>query len=308
MTSYLTVVTYNGLCNRLLPLISCLRLARKYNKKVNIIWTYTPQRSCLTYFGDHCKLLDLFEEPDNLVFEKTDIENSKTYDFYYWLSLDHVIDMSEKGNIYVNYALYPIIGNEDKSDIFINFKKTLNKNQELIFDDVGKELCEEMKKLKPVKDICEQIDLCSKQFYNEMIGIHIRKTDGGFVKYDWKSIIKKILNNAKKWVNSSNDRGIFLATDDSDTYVEFASSLGSKLVFYNPSKKLCGITSDNKFNNDKFNVICGVVELYLLGKCNKMIIGTVDSTFSICGMLLADPNIKKYLVDNEESVPDFFHS
>ena len=45
--------------------------------------------------------------------------------------------------------------------------------------------------------------------------------------------------------------------------------------------------------------------MYLLGKCNRMIIGTVDSTFSICGMLLAENDIQKYLISDEESVPIF---
>ena len=301
--SYLTLVVYNGLCNRLLPLISSLRLAKKCNKKVNMIWTYTPQRSCLTYFGDYCKFLDLFITPDNLVYENTDIENVKTYDFFYWMNLDLVVDIKLEGNIYINYALYPLICEEDNTEVFKNFKKTLNKNGEFILDDVGKEIADEMKLLRPIQELQNEIDKCSINFFPEMIGIHIRKSDGGFTKYDWKSITKKLIAQCKKWCN--NKRGIFLATDDCETYINFASNLGRNVVFYDPPKILCGNTSSNKFNNDKYNVVCGVVEMYLLGKCNKTIIGTVDSTFSICGMLLANNNVAKYLIDNEESVPSF---
>ena len=301
--SYLTIVVYNGLCNRLLPLISALRLARKCNKIVNMIWTYTPQRSCLTYFGDYCNLLDLFNKPENLIYEKTDIDHVKTYDFYYWLNLDLVIDIKIEGNIYVNYALYPIVCEEDNTDVFLNFKKTLNKKGEFILDDVGKEMADEMKSLSPINELQIEIEKCFTGFFKEMIGIHIRKTDGGFVKYNWKAIIKKLISQCQKWCNS--ERGVFLATDDSEVYVSFASNLGRNLIFYNPPKTLCGSTSSNKFNNDKYNVICGVVEMYLLGKCNKMIIGTVDSTFSICGMLLGENDVQKYLISDEESVPVF---
>ena len=301
--SYLTLVVYNGLCNRLLPLISTLRLARKCNRTVNMIWTYTPQRSCLTYFGDYCNLLDVFNPPDNLVYEKNDIQHIKTYDFYYWLNLDLIVDIKTEGNIYINYALYPLVCKEDDTEIFKNFKQTLNTKGEFILDDVGKEIADEMRRLSPVKELQIEIDKCSKGFFKEMIGIHIRKTDGGFVKYNWKLIIKKLIYQCQKWCNSN--RGIFLATDDSDVYISFASNLGGNLVFYNPPKTLCGSTSSNKFNNDKYNVICGVVEMYLLGKCNRMIIGTVDSTFSICGMLLAENDIQKYLISDEESVPIF---
>ena len=92
-----------------------------------------------------------------------------------------------------------------------------------------------------------------------------------------------------------------------DVYIEFASSLGSKLIFYNPPDNLNNSvsTSGNKFSNDKFNVMCAVVELYLLGSCNKMIIGTADSTFSLCAMLMTDDNVKKFLINSVDNVPSF---
>jgi hypothetical protein len=306
MSSYLTVILYNGLCNRLLPIVSALRLAKKCNKKTNLVWTYTPQRSCLSYFGDFCKYEDLFLPVDGMFLELDIKEYEKVYEFYYWLNLDLVVDINIPGNININYALYPLICNEDNSDIFKNFKKTLNLPGELIFDEVGKEIADEMKKsIVPIPELQNEIDSCVKNFFSDMIGIHIRKSDGGFKEYDWNSIIKKLIKNCKEWTSSSNNRGIFLATDDQDVYIEFASKLGHKLIFYNPPDKLCNCVSSSKFNNDKYNVLTAVVEMYLLGKCNKMIIGTVDSTFSICGMMLGENDVLKYLINTEESVPEF---
>ena len=306
MSSFLTVILYNGLCNRLLPIISAIRLARKCNKKINVVWTYTPQRSCLSYYGDLCKFQELFLPVDDLVVDLDLKEYEKVYEFYYWLNLDLVIDISIKGNINVNYALYPIISNEDDSDIFRNFKKTLNLPGELVFDKVGDEIADEMKKsIIPIPELQNEIDKCYSNFCSEMIGIHIRKSDGGFKEYNWDSIIKKLIKHSRDWVSISPNRGIFLATDDENVYIEFASKLGHKLIFYNPPEKLCNYGSSSKFNNDKYNVFSAVIEMYLLGKCNKMIIGTVDSTFSICGMLLTDKNVLKYLINSEESVPEF---
>jgi hypothetical protein len=61
----------------------------------------------------------------------------------------------------------------------------------------------------------------------------------------------------------------------------------------------------SKFNNDKFNVLCGVVELFLLSKCNRYIIGTADSTFSVSAMIMADKETQKYLFNDVSNLPEF---
>ena len=56
------------MCDRLLSLISSIRLAEKHNMKVNIIWTYyTHVRSCIEYKAELCKFSYLFVKPDNVV-------------------------------------------------------------------------------------------------------------------------------------------------------------------------------------------------------------------------------------------------
>jgi hypothetical protein len=155
--------------------------------------------------------------------------------------------------------------------------------------------------------IWEKHPLFNSKFYKNMIGIHIRKSDGGFTKLDWDSIIKKLLLQCKEWCVKDKDNGIFLATDDSSVYVDFAIKLGNKLIFYDPPKVLCDTSSSSygKFNNDKYNVMCAVVELNLLGNCNKFIIGTCDSTFSVCAMLLSNKDTQKYLMNSVDSIPEF---
>lgn len=58
----LTVVVHNGLANRLLPLVSCLRLAKQSGRLLNVIFNGTPVRSCIRYDGAPCKYYDLFEK------------------------------------------------------------------------------------------------------------------------------------------------------------------------------------------------------------------------------------------------------
>lgn len=301
----ITVITYNGLCNRLLPLISSIRLSKKSNRNTNMLWGYTPVRSCMTYYGELCKFNELYEEMNELTVDNN-INADKVFEFKYWENKDHIVDINVEGNITINYALYTIISDDDdKESIFNNLKKSISFSREIVFDDVGKELSSIIKSFRPKKEFQEEINKYSKKFYKNMIGIHIRKSDGGFTEFSWDNIIRNLIVECRNWCNADMNNGVFLATDDSEVYVDFASCLGSKLIFYNPPRVLGGVTSKNKFVNDKYNVFCAVIELALLGKCNKYIVGTCDSTFSITAMLLGEDSVKKYLIKDMEGVPNF---
>ena len=303
----ITVVLHNGLCNRLNALISVIRLAKKYNKKVNMIWTYTPVRSCIAYHGDLCKFTDIFQPNDNIL-EDAHIDHQKTYEFRYWENKDHVVDVSGDENVFINYALYTIISSDDdQNSIFKNLRSIIAQPQEFIIDSIGQELGDILKyDLQPNDDLKLEIDSNFKNFRENMIGIHVRRSDGGFANYNWKDINKILIQQSKEWCKSESN-GVFLATDDMETYINFASALGNKLIIYNPPEVLCDTksTSGNKFSNDKYNVLVGYIELNLLSKCNKLIIGTADSTFSVCAMLMSDIKTKKYLINSTENIPSF---
>lgn len=303
----ITVVLHNGLCNRLNALLSVIRLAKKYKKKVNIVWTHTPVRSCIAYHGELCKFSDIFKRNDNIL-EDAKVDHQKTYEFRYWENKDHVVDVSGDDNVFINYALYTIISSEDdQNSIFKNLRSVISQPQEFIIDSIGQELGDVLKyDLQPNDDLKLEIDSNIKNFRENMIGIHVRRSDGGFANYNWKDINKILIQQSKEWCKIENN-GVFLATDDMETYINFASALGNKLVIYNPPEVLCNTksTSGNKFSNDKYNVLVGYIELNLLSHCNKLIVGTADSTFSVCAMLMSDINTKKYLINAPENVPSF---
>ena len=312
----LTVVVHNGLANRLLPLVSCLRLAKKTNRKLNIIWNGTPVRSCIRYDGVPCKYRDLFEENDWIQENQHDLKYDREYNFEYWLNKDMVMDMSGDGNIYTNYGLYTIIDETEReeSNLCMRLCDRISKGGELIFDRLCGELGELLRSdLRPVCDLQHEIGIMRDRYFSEdkkMIGIHIRSTDGGFVNIKWDEMVKKLIRESVKWCNKSDNHGVFLATDNPKYYVEFASKIQSdKLVFYTPPKELCGTMSTNvdKFNNDKYNVLCGLIEMMLLGECSEGVIGTASSTFSVCGMLMGYKEGSRksyYLMENEGDIPE----
>ena len=314
----ITVVVHNGLANRLLPLVSCLRLAKQTNRKLNIIWNGTPVRSCIRYDGPPCKYYDLFEKNETLIeLEKEGkIDYIRNYDFEYWLNKDMVMDVSCSGNIHTNYGLYTIIGEKEReeSPTCMRLCDKISQGGELVMDKICKELGDLLRgDLQPVKELQNEIaKMKSTKFVNKnMIGIHIRSTDGGFTGIKWEGMITKLIEESVKWCKKSESNGVFLATDNPKYYIEFASKLVTEqFVFYNPPMELCGTksTNDDKFNNDKYNVLSALIEMYLLGECNKGIVGTAASTFSVCGMLIGTSQYEKsrhFLINGKEHIPTF---
>jgi hypothetical protein len=309
MQSIINIWTHNGLGNRLNIIISALRLSKMSNRTLNISWLNTPVRSCLDYIGDYCNFEDIFDNIEGVtVSGLKEIEYHKLYQFPYWIDKKYVIDISGNDSIFITHSLYTVISDtDDINSIFGNLKEYIVKPNKVEFDYIGNELGNILRNdLKPVKELQNEIDKCYKTFFKNMVGVHIRKSDGGFVNYDWKNIIKNLLPRLKEWCDKNEDNGVFLATDDPEVFIEFATKLKNKLIYYHPPEILCqtkSSTDGSKFNNDKYNVLCAVIELYLLGKCNKYLIGTTDSTFSFCGMLMTDTETQKYLINSPDNVP-----
>lgn len=315
----LSVVVHNGLANRLLPLISCLRLAKKSGRLLNVIFNGTPVRSCIRYDGAPCKFYDLFEKNEEILVVDKDtsgIVYERSYDFEYWLNKEMVIDVGGDGHVYTNYGLYTIIGVEDdQNSMFKLLRDVIEKPGEIHFDDgIAQELGGILRTdIKPVAELQREINLYKeKRFKKYMVGIHIRSTDGGFTDIKWDKMVQDLIKKSKVWCGKSEENGVFLATDNGKYYVDFASKLVTdQFVFYNPPETLCGTESTNvdKFNNDKFNVLCGLVEMYLLGECSQGIVGTASSTFSVCGMLIGSGHhhsSRNYLIKSVEDIPDEF--
>lgn len=312
----LTVVVHNGLANRLLPLISCLRLAKKSGRLLNVIFNGTPVRSCIRYDGVPCKFYDLFEKNEEILVVDKDtsgIVYERSYDFEYWLNKEMVIDVGGNGHIYTNYGLYTMIGVEDDQNSMCKLlRDVIEKPGEIHFDGIAQELGEILRTdIKPVEELQREINLYKeKRFKKHMVGIHIRSTDGGFTDIKWDKMVQELIKKSLVWCGKSEENGVFLATDNGKYYVDFASKLVTdQFVFYNPPETLCGTESTNvdKFNNDKFNVLCGLVEMYLLGECSQCIVGTASSTFSVCGMLIGSGHdSRNYLIKSVEDIPDEF--
>ena len=151
------------MANRLLPLVSCLRLAKQSGRLLNVIFKGTPVRTCIRYDGADCKYYDLFQKNEENIVVESETEGvfyERTYDFQYWLNKEMVIDVGGNGHIHTNYGLSTIISVEDdQKSMFKLLIDVIAKPGEIKFDGIAKELGEIFHKdMKPVEELQREID------------------------------------------------------------------------------------------------------------------------------------------------------
>lgn len=285
----LYIVVHSGLCNKLIPLISLLRISIIENKKLFCYWKNECMGLNKVENGYH--FLDLFEEISNIEFicEKEIILFKKNKTEFY--------DDKKCKSIYnKNISLYdkithPISFPNDNIDNV--FKPMPTKTIDINYNPIHKKFILDfrkfLKQLKPLTDIQQKINyfINENNFNQNILGIHIRSIDGGFKYFKKENSIKYI----DKFIHTNPNWKVFVSTDNIIIENKIKNKFKDKILhFDNPFGK----TYDEKFifnsHNGLKNSIC---DLFILSKCNK-IIGTKSSSFSLMAFLLSNNNILEY--------------
>lgn len=287
---------FNGICNRLIPIMSALRLAQKNNRQVLVYWTLNPGRGCLTYFGESCMFEDIFEHLPNLyIVPQPELDRHQPgadfYNFDYSKLNKAIVNMETDRVIFIFFAIHAIFSHKDNPEDYEKYKLHISGKFEE--DLVYQELKQMFKLLKPVQSIQNEINKVSAQFTDKMIGLHIRRTDGMFLDADWSKTDDALIKKTEEWVE--NGYKIFLATDSFYYEKRFKQRFEDNIIVYTT-------LNSYKFRNDKINNIAAVVDLYLLSKCNKAIIGTTGSSFSLVASLLSYNTPLWYIFTDPDSV------
>lgn len=277
------ISVYSGLNNKLLPLLSLLRIAEKENTIINCFWSNHCWGNKIVNNDYH--FLDLFEPIKNIQFisrDKFEVYYKSNNKIYNKNGSDRnrkeIIYYSNKNNnITVFYNIVHCISYLE--DNIINYcvpypSKKINKN------NYTNELKLLIKKLIPKKIIEEKIiSNCKNIDFNKTLGIHIRLTDGGFK--DLKYI--DAFNYITKFLEKNTEHKIYVATDD--------LSIESKLkdIF---NKKIITMSDyfgnyEDKVKNNEYGLKNSIIEMYILSKCNTFI-GTKGSSFSFMVWLLSN--------------------
>jgi hypothetical protein len=301
----INLTVHNGLCNRLIPILSTYKIAKSTGKKLNILWDTHPVRSFLAYNDTKiCYFTDIFEDLEDITFVNTHeftklVEKSdKIYSFHYQYHKKLIINPNNYENITIRLALYPILLNSyiNVDNDYIHFTFDLDTSKDGLFDNhIYRQLKPTFKLITPKSHLQTIINQVYSNFNKKMVGIHLRKTDGSFTQFNWEKIDDMLIKNITGWLAKYPNLSIFLATDCETTNNKYKQIFNNRIITYTPD-----IT---KFQNNSFNVSCAVVDLFLLAKCNTAIIGTLGSSFSITAGLLS--NSPLWLVKNSLSLlPD----
>lgn len=298
---YDTIHVISGLNNKLIPLLSLLRISRQLNKKIYCYWEINGVINDIDREDNH--FLKLFEPINDIEF----VDKNK----FDQLSKNSKIMNPNKSDSDRNSIVY--IKDTDKSLCFNRVVHCIHmKNDNVIGNYVPyprrkisantiiNELRTIYKELIPKEHIMNKIQEYANKFKDKKImGMHIRTTDtanrktgqqlkdklcgvrtGGFTAINYENAfdyIDKFLKNNKDW-------SIYISCDNEPVEKEILNKFSNERILY--LDKPFGDDYSFKFDiyNGLFNSIC---EMYILSKCDTFV-GTPGSSFSFSIWLLRD--------------------
>jgi len=279
MNNFIKINIWSGLCNQLLPLVSCIYFGKKYNKK--IIFNSKPLRVC----GHINKffLSDFFIFPE-ICEEKKEILDKKDCSYYIetkneiyvnQIKTNHLND--DKG-IYISNVVH-LIGTENDNTHLYNPQPTQN----IIKTTYLLEIQKILKNIGLIDEIKNKIKETSNFIDNNVIGIHFRSQDGGFIvnnKYKLENFINKLPSNKK----------IYLSSDDHNTEQYIKDKFKERII---TMKNPFGGNTISKTDNSKHSIMNGICEIYILSKCDAFY-GTKSSSFTLTAWILSENKILNF--------------
>lgn len=274
----LIINLHSGFSNRMFPLLSILHLMEYIEiKHLCVVWANNVCRSCMqkdssniqltlnNYFKDYPANIEIFRNLDDIV-SLYQLNRNKVYpiDFQY---LNNINQKDLKPITYI-YNMVHICNfiKSDENKLFCPYPRTIDTN----FQN-----SETISQLKTVfnknftlnQQIIDEAQNFLKENQDDMIGIHLRVTDGGH----HTNFQKHALNILGK-INdiSSHNTIVYLACDDS----KLTKNITHKY------KNIITYDNQNKFLNNDFGTFYSLVDLYLLSRCTKIYI-TPGTSFGL---------------------------
>lgn len=270
MTFYIKL--NGGLNNKLIPLISLLRIANKENKIIFVYWNNNDKcNNKLFTFNT------FFKDLKNIKIIDKDIFNN---------------ELKNKNNIiYDNNSNYV---NTNKTCVFINIVHVILYNTDSIKNNlkpypktkiINTSLISELRNVFTTLHINDNIYKKVQNTLNifkniYVIGIHLRTTDGGFIYHEHNTIFDFIEEKLK------NNTYIYLACDSLQFENKIKNYFKNKILLFSSP---FGNDYLDKFNRITFADLNGLCEMLILSKCNEFY-GTPSSSFTFATWLLRNDN------------------
>ena len=268
--SQIKINVWSGLCNQLLPLVSCIYLAEKFNK--NIIYNAKPLWICdyeTNYYIYEFLILPNMCKKNNILLTG----NSNNY----IIKNDNYINTTNLNNndLFIEncYWLF-CLDNEIN-----NFKPQPCTN--IIKNTYLLEIQKVLHNIKLIDILNEKILETTKLFNNNTVGLHFRGADGGFISN------KNNIDKLEEFILSQDENKIiYFCCDCYEIEIKIKKKFKDRIItMINPF----GDNDSQKVCNNKNSVMNSICEMYILSKCDK-IYGTQSSSFTFTAWLLSNNN------------------
>jgi hypothetical protein len=277
--NFIKINIWSGICNQLLPLVSCIYFGEKYNKKIifnsKSLWV--------------CELnTDKFFLSDFFIFPKICTESKKLLDK---TECNYSLETTVQGyknklkteylkgntNIYISNVVH-LIGTENNAHLYKpQPRKNIQKTKHLL------EIQKILKKIDLIDEIKNKINETINLIDENTIGVHYRSRDGGFIensKYKLECFINQL----------PTDKKIYISSDSPDAEKYIKDKFKKRIITL---KNPFGENIIDKSNNSKNAIMNGICEIYILSKCENFY-GTKGSSFTFTSWLLSDNEILKF--------------
>jgi len=255
-----TLIPVGGLGNRFEAISSILYFCREKGRNLEIIWFKDPGLNC-----DFDKLFYIDSQIENVT-----IRNAKVSDFV-------LRDNPRKRNLWIPRLFENAIYDRNiyywNDDLKVLDETPSNDNQLDSFRHIYFVTCgvywktnDMYKWIRPIKEVEKRVQEVTSLFPNNIIGIHIRRTDNwNTMKYSPTNLFAEAMDKEIK--NDKNVR-FFLASDSMEEKIHFVNLYGDRII-----------TSMKDVNrNTEEGIINAFIEINILSRTKKLYAG--DSSFA----------------------------
>lgn len=290
MTFYIYV--RSGLNNKLVPLLSLLRLAKKENRKIKCYWgedAYIKKALfCFSNlfddigdieFIDYTEYMTIFNSKNKIIYNKDGSDRNRKEIIY---------RPNENNDVIIFHKIVHLISYADDNVIgsYVPYPRETKETTPII-----KEMRDIIKDLKPVNEIQSKINNVIREFEdNDVVGLHIRTTDGGFTDIPSKDVFDFIHN----LLDTNKNARIYISCDTMSLENEIKNKFSDKILYFS---KPFGDNYSDKFNRTSWGTMNAVCEMYILSKCSKFY-GTPGSSLSFMVWLLRNDNCLDFWCEN----------
>lgn len=239
--------TFSGLCNRMRAICSALELAKKKSTKLLVLWECNDDLNA--------SFNSLFETPEEFKVISFKAKHDLRRIFYRITARNKIFDTLIKKSL---------DGKELKQTVVDSINLPAYVRSCEYFYDVD----EYFKLFRPVKSIETKIEQIKSKFSEDMVGVHIRRTDQ--IKSIEYSKTENFIDLMNREIKRNSQVCFYLATDDMKEE-EYLRQVFPGRIISNEERTLRRDSKEGMYD--------AVVDLYCLSSCRK-IIGSYWSSFT----------------------------